>query len=201
MSNVQTSFQVIIRLFIRAPLNLIVALTMSIFINPHVAVVFCVAAVLLGLVLGVIIKKAMPLFTDVFKRYDLLNNTVQENIVGIRVVKSFVREGFEENKFDRAIMYIYKLFVKAESTRFYNRHILDKCQDDHLREYDYGRTDQLVLICNQHFDGSAFNLYRICAGQHKHRQCQTGTRSYNLEKHPIKSGKSCYGNSFRLHIL
>ena len=115
VSNVQTSFQVIIRLFIRAPLNLIVALTMSIFINPHVAVVFCVAAVLLGLVLGVIIKKAMPLFTDVFKRYDLLNNTVQENIVGIRVVKSFVREGFEENKFDRAIMYIYKLFVKAES--------------------------------------------------------------------------------------
>lgn len=114
VTNVQTSFQMIIRLFVRAPLNLVIALTMSIFISPQVALVFLFAIVFLGVSVGILIWKVTPLFDDVFKRYDLLNKTVQENINGIRVVKSFVREDFEKKKFDTAILNLYKLFVKAE---------------------------------------------------------------------------------------
>lgn len=114
-SNMQMAYQMLIRMCVRSPLNLLFALIMSILISPKLSMVFVVAIVFLGVVLFVIIHFAMRSFKRVFNEYDNLNASIQENIRGIRVVKSFVREDFEINKFNMAIERLYKLFCKAET--------------------------------------------------------------------------------------
>jgi len=114
-TNMQTSFQMIIRMCVRSPLNLISALIMCIIISPDLSLIFIVAIAFLGIVLFVIIRSAMKTFEYVFKEYDNLNSSIQENVRGIRVVKSFVREDFEITKFQKATDRLYKLFCKAES--------------------------------------------------------------------------------------
>lgn len=114
VTNIQNAYQMMLRMCFRAPISLLCALTMAIFINARLALIFMVAVVFLGAVLIAIVANAMPLFKSVFQKYDELNSSVQENVSAIRVVKSYVREDYENEKFVRAADNIYKLFVKAE---------------------------------------------------------------------------------------
>ena len=115
VTNVQNAFMMIIRQAVRAPLCLVFSYIMCLIISPRMSLTFLIALVFLVVVLGVIMITAMKIFNDVFHRYDDLNASVQENVSAIRVVKAFVREDFEEQKFSKASKTLYKLFVKAES--------------------------------------------------------------------------------------
>ena len=113
VTNVQNSYQMVIRICVRAPLNLIFAIVASYLINPQMASIFVGITIFLGLVLGVITKIVYPLFTKVFDAYDNLNNSIQENITNMRVVKSYVKEEEETVKFKKASRLIYNMFMKA----------------------------------------------------------------------------------------
>ena len=113
VTNVQNSYQMVIRICVRAPLNLIFAIAASYLINPQMASIFVGITLFLGLVLGLITKLVYPLFTKVFEAYDNLNNSIQENITNMRVVKSYVKEEEETVKFKKASRLIYNMFMKA----------------------------------------------------------------------------------------
>ena len=115
ITNVQNAFMMIIRVATRAPLTLVFSFVMCLIINPHLSGMFLIAVVFLGIVLAIIMKVTLKIFNDVFHRYDDLNASVQENISAIRVVKAFVREDYENQKFSKASAMLYKMFVKAES--------------------------------------------------------------------------------------
>ncbi len=115
VTNVQNACQMILRMCIRAPFMLICALIVCFFINAKLSLVYVVAICFLGIILCTIIKKAMPLFDAVFNKYDDLNESVQENVSAIRVVKAYVREDYEKEKFNGAVNNLYRLFVSAES--------------------------------------------------------------------------------------
>ena len=115
VTNVQNSYQMILRMCFRAPMMLIFALIMSFTISKKLSSLFLVAIVFLGICLALIISNAHPVFMKVFKKYDDLNASVQENVNAIRVVKAYVREDYEIKKFEKAADNVYKLFVKAES--------------------------------------------------------------------------------------
>ena len=115
VNNLQNAFQMCMRIAVRAPLTLISSMFMCFFINARIAVVFLAALVFLAIVLSLIIRRVTKLFSNVFKKYDELNASVQENVSAIRVVKAFVREEYEKGKFSKAAMNLYNLFVKAES--------------------------------------------------------------------------------------
>lgn len=114
VSNVQNAFQMIIRIAVRAPIMLISAMVMSFKINSRLSLIFLGAIVFLGVTLYIIMTGAHPYFQKVFKKYDDLNASVQENLVGIRAVKAHVREDHEINKFHKASETLYNYFVKAE---------------------------------------------------------------------------------------
>lgn len=120
VSNVQMAFMMIIRIAVRAPIMLILALTMSFTINARLALIFLIVIPFLGGFLYYIIKKVHPIFERVFKTYDKLNKVVQENLRGIRVVKSYVREEHEKKKFGEISQVIYKDFSKAEKILAFN---------------------------------------------------------------------------------
>ncbi|MEE0435893.1 MAG: ABC transporter ATP-binding protein [Peptococcaceae bacterium] len=114
VTNVQNAFQMILRIAVRSPLTLICSLVMCWVISPQLSSIFFVAILILACVLIFIMKKTTKIFNEVFRRYDDLNASVQENISAIRVVKAFVREEHEDDKFTRAAQNLYRLFVKAE---------------------------------------------------------------------------------------
>lgn len=114
VTNVQMAYMMIIRTVIRAPLMLIFSLIMGFVMGGRLALIFLFTIPVLGIGLGLVIKKTMPLFRKVFRKYDNLNNSVQENINGIRVVKSFVREDFEMKKFNTAAEDVCNDFTRAE---------------------------------------------------------------------------------------
>ena len=114
VSNIQMAFQMLIRVAVRAPLMLISSFIMVVRINATMSLIFLAAIPILGLILFVIGKLAFPIFDRMIKKYDDLNNIVEENVAGIRVVKSFVLEEHEETKFKEKSNEIYKLFSKAE---------------------------------------------------------------------------------------
>lgn len=114
VTNLQNAYQMIIRIAVRSPLMLIFSLAMTIKVNARLSMIFLAVVPLLGLGLGLIVKNAHPIFTKVFKIYDKLNRVVSENLSGIRVVKSFVREEKEKEKFNSVSEMIYAGFVKAE---------------------------------------------------------------------------------------
>ena len=113
VTNVQNSYQMIIRVCVRAPLNLIFAIAASFLINGEMAWIFVGVTVFLGVVLALITKIVYPLFTQVFEAYDNLNNGIKENITNMRVVKSYVKEQEETDKFKKASRRIYKMFMRA----------------------------------------------------------------------------------------
>ena len=114
VTNLQNAYQMIIRIAVRAPLMLVFSLAMTMKVNARLSMIFLAVVPLLGLGLGLIVKNAHPIFTKVFKIYDKLNRVVSENLSGIRVVKSFVREDKEKDKFNDVSEMIYAGFVKAE---------------------------------------------------------------------------------------
>ena len=114
VTNLQNSYQMILRMGMRAPASLIVAMLMSFYISPRLASIYLTAVVILAVILFGIISVVRKIFDYVFKKYDDLNESVQENIAGIRVVKAYVREDYEKEKFQKASENIYKLFLKAE---------------------------------------------------------------------------------------
>ena len=120
ITNVQNAFMMVIRVAVRAPLNLIFSFLMCLLINVHLSLMFLIAVVFLVIVLGAIMVVTMKIFNQVFTKYDDLNASVQENISAIRVVKAFVREGYENKKFSQASGNLYRLSVKAESLLAFN---------------------------------------------------------------------------------
>ena len=114
MTNIQNAYQMILRMCMRAPASLICAMAMSFYVNAKVALVYLAAVFILGIILFILIKFTMKYFQQVFKKYDALNESVQENVSAIRVVKAYSREEFEKSKFMTASGNIYSMFVKAE---------------------------------------------------------------------------------------
>lgn len=113
VTNVQNSYQMIIRICVRAPLNLIFAIIASFLINGQMAWIFVGVTLFLGVILALITKIVYPLFTQVFEAYDNLNNSIKENITNMRVVKSYVKEQEETDKFKKASRRIYQMFMRA----------------------------------------------------------------------------------------
>lgn len=124
VTNLQNAYQMILRIAVRAPMMLICSMVMSFMINVRISLVFLAALVVLGIILFSIMNAAMPLFRSVFDKYDDLNASVQENVSGIRVVKAFVREDYENQKFTAAADNLYRLFVKAESILVFNSPVM-----------------------------------------------------------------------------
>ncbi|GEA31751.1 ABC transporter ATP-binding protein [Clostridium diolis] len=114
VTNVQNAFQMIIRMAVRAPFMLISATTMCFYINAKLSMIFIGAIVFLGVILYFIMTTVHPYFVEVFKKYDDLNASVQENLTGIRAVKAYVREDHETSKFYKASETLYKYFIRAE---------------------------------------------------------------------------------------
>ena len=114
VTNVQNAYQMLIRMCIRAPFSMIIAMIMAFTINARIASIYLIAVVFLSLFLVFVMSKAMKYFTEVFKRYDDLNESVQENVSAIRVVKAYVREDYENEKFKKANNNLYGMFIKAE---------------------------------------------------------------------------------------
>ncbi len=124
VTNLQNAYQMILRMCIRAPFSLIIAMIMAFFINARIASVYLVAVILLGCILGIIVKKAMKYFSELFKKYDDLNASVQENIAAERVVKAYVREQYETEKFHKASGNIYDMSLRAEKIVVLNSPIM-----------------------------------------------------------------------------
>jgi len=120
ITNVQNAYQMIIRIAVRGPVMLVFSLIMAFKVNPQLSLIFLGMIPILGGGLFIIIQKAHPLFERVFRTYDTLNNVVQENLTGIRVVKSFVREDHEEEKFNSVSKKIHDDFLKAEKLIAFN---------------------------------------------------------------------------------
>lgn len=115
VTNIQNAYQMILRMCIRSLISFLVAMCMAFLISPKLASVYLVAVLVLGCILGIMIPKAMKYFNNVFPKYDDLNESVQENVSAIRVVKAFVREDYERERFSKASNALYGMFVKAES--------------------------------------------------------------------------------------
>mgnify|MGYP003303445459 FL=1 len=124
VANIQMTFQMMIRMAIRCPMMLILATTNAFSISPRLCLVYCVALPILGVGLLILMKLVHPIFDRVFKTYDKLNNVVQENIHGIRVVKSFVREDRETEKFTGVSGKIYEDFCRAERIMAFNNPLM-----------------------------------------------------------------------------
>ncbi len=124
VTNIQNAYQMILRMCIRSPLMLIFAVIMCLYLNVRLSMIFLVAIAFLGVCLFAIIIITMKIFDETFKKYDDLNASVQENISAIRVVKAFVREGKETQKFTEASGNLYRMFVKAESNLALNGPIM-----------------------------------------------------------------------------
>ena len=120
ITNVQNAYMMVIRVAVRAPLNLIFSYIMCLFINVRLSLMFLIAVVFLLAVLGTIMVVTLKIFNQVFRRYDDLNASVQENVTAIRVVKAFVREDYENQKFSKASRMLYNLSVKAEGLLAFN---------------------------------------------------------------------------------
>lgn len=120
VTNIQNAYMMLLRIAMRAPASIICAMAMSFFISPRLATIYLIAVIVLGALLLFISKAAMKYFDRAFKRYDDLNESVQENVSAIRVVKAYVREDYEKKRFSKAAQNIYDVFVKAESLVVYN---------------------------------------------------------------------------------
>ncbi len=129
VTNLQNAYMMLIRGAIRSPFMVIFSLTMAFRMNPRLSTIFVAIVPVLAFGLGIIIKKAMPIFKRVFKKYDALNNSVQENIKGMRVVKAYVREDYEEKKFEFAARDVRDDFVRAEKLLALNAPLMQLCSN------------------------------------------------------------------------
>ena len=125
VTNVQNAYQMLLRMCMRAPVSLICAMVMSFYISPRLASVYLVAVIILGCILAIIVGNATKHFNQAFPKYDDLNESVQENVSAIRVVKAYVREDYENEKFTKASSNIYKIFCKAEGIVAWNSPVMN----------------------------------------------------------------------------
>ena len=116
VTNIQNAYQMILRMAMRAPSSMIIAMIMSFIISPKLASIYFIAVIVLASIMFFVMRRATKYFQQVFKRYDALNNSVQENVSAIRVVKAYVREEYEKDRFHNAAESIYEMFIKAEMT-------------------------------------------------------------------------------------
>ena len=114
VTNIQNAYQMILRMAMRAPSSMIIAMVMSFVISPELARIYLIAVIVLALIMFFMMRRATKYFQQVFRRYDDLNNSVQENVTSIRVVKAYVREEYEKERFHTAAENIYRMFLKAE---------------------------------------------------------------------------------------
>lgn len=124
VTNLQNAYQMILRMCMRAPASLICAMTMAFYVNARVALIYLFAVIILGFILFLLVRRTMKYFNQVFKKYDKMNESVQENVSAIRVVKAYAREEHEKEKFFAASENIYRMFVKAESLIALNNPIM-----------------------------------------------------------------------------
>ncbi len=124
VTNVQNAYQMILRIASRAPLMLICSMVMCFVINVRLSLIFLAALIFLGCALAIIMSRTLPVFQEVFSRYDDLNASVQENVSAIRVVKAFVREDYENRKFTKAAEKLCSLFVRAEALLALNNPVM-----------------------------------------------------------------------------
>ena len=125
VTNMQNAYQMILRMCMRAPISLIIAMVMSFLISARLASIYLIAVIILGVILGFIVTNAMKHFTQAFPKYDDLNESVEENVSAIRVVKAYVREDYEKEKFKRASGNIYDIFCKAENIVAWNGPVMN----------------------------------------------------------------------------
>lgn len=125
VQSLQQAYQQILRVTVRAPFRLLLSVVMCLIIDPRLSLIFIVAMVVLGFSIWQIISRVVKLFRQVYERYDDLNQSVQENVSGIRVVKAFVREDYETDKFNRAAEALYKLYTKAEGLMAFNHPVMN----------------------------------------------------------------------------
>ena len=114
INNIQNSYQMIIRIFVRAPFMMVFATIMAVYISPSLSLIYIVAVIFLGIMVAIIFSKVHPIFTRAVKKYDKINNNLQENISGIRVVKAYVRENYEKNKFKESTLDLKDTMLKGE---------------------------------------------------------------------------------------
>lgn len=124
ITNIQNAYQMILRIAVRAPLMLVCSMLMCFLISVKLSMIFLVAILILAVALIFIMTRTLPVFTRIFRKYDDLNASVQENVSAIRVVKAFVREDYENEKFQKAAENLYGLFVKAESILALNNPVM-----------------------------------------------------------------------------
>lgn len=124
VANIQMAYGMILRITVRVPLMMIFSIALSFVISPRIALIYLIIVPILGIILFVIVKLAMPAFDKVFHKYDKLNESVEENIKGIRVVKTYVREEYEKEKFKKSSEDVRKDFVKAERIVAWNNPVM-----------------------------------------------------------------------------
>ncbi|HAG70556.1 MAG TPA: ABC transporter [Lachnospiraceae bacterium] len=160
VTNVQNAFQMILRMCIRAPFSLIFAMIAAFTVSDRIAGVYLIAVLILSVILGFIIKNAMGSFKLVLGKYDDLNAAIQENISGIRVVKSFVREDYETGRMNRASEAIYKLFVKAESIVVLNAPVMMLAVDTCILVIAWAGAR--LIVSNELTTGDLIALFSYC---------------------------------------
>ena len=119
VTNIQNAYMMTLRMAMRAPSSMVVALVMSFLISPRLASIYFIAVLFLSVIIVFVMNRASKYFKEVFEKYDALNESVQENVSAIRVVKAYVREDYENDKFKKAALNIYNMFVKAEMNVVY----------------------------------------------------------------------------------
>ena len=172
VSNVQNSYQMIIRAAARSPIMLVFTLFAAFRINKELSMIFLGAIPILAIGLFLIIKNAHPIFRKVFKTYDKLNNVVQENLRGIRVVKAFVREDYEIKKFSDISKEIYDRFTKAEKILVFNMPLIQFCMFGSMLLLSWFGAKAIVASGNnagvRTDNRPAYESYDICyADSHK----------------------------------
>lgn len=114
VTNIQNAYQMILRMAVRAPFSMIVAMIMAFTVSSKLASIYLIAVIILGIILALLTTRVYGYFSQVFKKYDELNESVQENVTAMRVVKAYVREDYEKGKFGKASYNVYRMFIKAE---------------------------------------------------------------------------------------
>ena len=119
VSNIQNAYMMMLRMAMRAPASLIIAMIAAFTISPRIARIYLIAVIFLSIIMVLVMGRTTRFFKQVFEKYDSLNESVQENVSAIRVVKAYVREEHENTKFQKAAENIYRLFVRAEMNMVY----------------------------------------------------------------------------------
>ena len=163
ITNVQMAYMFTIRMLARAPFMIILSLIMTLTINVEIAVCLLIAIPVLGGVLLFIAKKAHPHFIQVFDQYDVLNNTVQENVNAARVVKAYVREDHEVQKFGKISTLVFQLFTKVYGVCSGDHHGADRRREHHPRNNADRRTHQCHRVCASDPDVPDDGYICVCA--------------------------------------